>query len=177
VCVNRVTTSAFQALVYVGRASTRPARGSHERGSVSTSAGKEVLSRCRDYHFTAANRRVCRPRGRVMTSALWESLDGISRIRAEGGSRTHTPLRAAVFETAASAIPPLRLRIAGTDSGWCGNRKYTPPPGAVTSVHPRASVERISSQEPFTPSPRVAARILIEYRSASRRGLSRRVAE
>ena len=35
-------------------------------------------------------------------------LRGIFKIGAGGGSRTHTPLRATDFESAASAIPPLR---------------------------------------------------------------------
>ena len=34
-----------------------------------------------------------------------------SSVGAGGGSRTHTPLRAADFESAASAIPPLRQEI------------------------------------------------------------------
>src|SRR5216684_7627196 len=44
-----------------------------------------------------------------MTLEAQPELRGIFKSGAGGGSRTHTPLRATDFESAASAIPPLRL--------------------------------------------------------------------
>ena|GEM_PF-6965258 len=75
------------------------------------------------------------------------SVFGLSRIRlgfgAEGGSRTHTRLPSTVFETAASAIPPLRLsRLASAqlqdrghllqaNTSLVGARGFEPPTSAT----------------------------------------------
>ncbi len=47
---------------------------------------------------------------------------------AEGGIRTHTPLRAADFESAASTIPPLRRCVPCKKKEWSGRGDSNPRP-------------------------------------------------
>ena len=47
---------------------------------------------------------------------------------AEGGIRTHTPLRAADFESAASTIPPLRRCVPCKKEEWSGRGDSNPRP-------------------------------------------------
>ena len=51
-----------------------------------------------------------------------------AEYHAEGGIRTHTPLRAADFESAASTIPPLRRCVPCKKEEWSGRGDSNPRP-------------------------------------------------
>ena len=63
-----------------------------------------------------------RPHGRLVLPP-WGGAYG-----AEGGIRTHTPLRAADFESAASTIPPLRRCVLCEKREWSGRGDSNPRP-------------------------------------------------
>ncbi len=109
-----------------------------------------------------------RPHGRLVLPP-WGGAYG-----AEGGIRTHTPLRAADFESAASTIPPLRRCVPCKKEEWSGRGDSNPRPSpwqgdalplshfrsdGGMSLHPystknQAAVNPSASLAPHHPQPR-----------------------